>query len=244
MMPNLCPTRRRTGCILSPSLLTGPHHRAHRPRCSPRPLLTRRPVNADPPHQPAVSCRIRTARARDRLPLQPADPRQGDHNVLYTEIKIAERGPAVGVSVIDGPLRGPLASDDTTENGSVVPASPLPADSIGQLYGLSNGQLYFQRCRWCRTPAFRRLLCPICACSTFERERSNGIGFIRRITGPGNVAVVAMTEGFWLRSTVISQPGHPLRIGAQVQFATDPTHETQELVFRISDSPHTESIRA
>jgi hypothetical protein len=123
------------------------------------------------------------------------------------------------------------------EKGGAVPAPSLAAGSLAKSYGPSNGELYFQRCRWCRTPAFRRQLCPICACSDFDRERSSGTGFIRRITGPGNVATIAMAEGFWLRSRVISEPPLTLRIGVQVQFAAGHPQQTQALVFRLCDGP-------
>ncbi|WP_371582500.1 zinc ribbon domain-containing protein [Streptomyces sp. NBC_01314] len=78
----------------------------------------------------------------------------------------------------------------TTAPATTAPAKPnTPAD---------RGELFFQRCLWCGTPAYRRSFCRACGAMAFQRERSEGAGVVVRRHGqvPHNTWFVAMNEGF------------------------------------------------
>jgi uncharacterized OB-fold protein len=109
------------------------------------------------------------------------------------------------------------------------------------LDGLRDGELYFQRCSWCRTAVFRRLLCPICASTDLPWERSGGMGVVRHITvvgrstgAPRALAIIEMSEGFRLRSRIIGVPPENVRVGALVRLTVDASHP-QELTFQPCD---------
>lgn len=80
-----------------------------------------------------------------------------------------------------------------------------------------DGELLFQRCLWCGTPAYRRSFCRACGCMAFERERSAGTGVIVRRNGPAphNTWLVAMNEGFTLVCQVTGTA--PVTVGARVR---------------------------
>ncbi|MDW8803344.1 zinc ribbon domain-containing protein [Streptomyces scabiei] len=61
-----------------------------------------------------------------------------------------------------------------------------------------SGELFFQRCLWCGTAAYRRSFCRACGSVTFRRERSTGDGIVVRRHGqvPHNTWFVVMNEGF------------------------------------------------
>jgi hypothetical protein len=101
--------------------------------------------------------------------------------------------------------------------------------------------LYFQRCRWCGTTMFRRLLCPVCASTDLESERSEGKGVIfrssvlnRNTPEARTVAVVQMAEGFTVRSRVLG-PSLSVRPGARVRLAPTNDPERREIVFQVCD---------
>lgn len=101
------------------------------------------------------------------------------------------------------------------------------------------GELYFQRCGWCQTAVFRRLLCRVCNSTDFAWERSGGIGTIRHVLGPGRsfkrpwtVAIIGMREGFNLRCKVVGAPPLGVHAGAMVYLAADDESDSQDLVFR------------
>ncbi|MFI2367529.1 Zn-ribbon domain-containing OB-fold protein [Streptomyces sp. NPDC018833] len=146
--------------------------------------------------------------------------------------------PAIETTIGD-PLRGSGVS-------SAVPALPGDWDDPGRVPpdGVRGGELYFQRCRWCRTAAFRRLLCPVCASTDLAWERSAGTGVVRHLavvgrnTGtPQVLAIIDMREGFWLRSRVIGVSPGTVRVGAVVRLAVDGGPGPQELAFRLGDVP-------
>ncbi|GAA0570875.1 hypothetical protein GCM10010390_87640 [Streptomyces mordarskii] len=126
-------------------------------------------------------------------------------------------------------------------------ASPLPeADCPPQvpLGGVGGGELYFQRCRWCRTAVFRRLLCPVCASTDLAWELSCGTGVIRHVLAMGRssgrqcaLATINMNEGFWLCSRVIGVPPLTVRAGAPVCLTEGIESGPQALLFRLSEPP-------
>ena len=42
--------------------------------------------------------------------------------------------------------------------------------------------MFFQRCTWCGTAMYHRLLCPVCQGSDLRTERSEGVGTVRHST--------------------------------------------------------------
>lgn len=154
---------------------------------------------------------------------------QGDDTVFYTAIETAD----------NDPLRGSGVS-------SAVHVPPADSADLGGMPqdGVRGGELYFQRCRWCRTAAFRRLLCPVCASTDLVWERSDGTGVVRHLTVVGRstgtprvLAIIDMREGFWLRSRVIGVSPGAVRVGAVVRLAVDGGPEPHELTFRLGDVP-------
>ncbi|MGP4050457.1 hypothetical protein [Streptomyces sp. 2A115] len=92
--------------------------------------------------------------------------------------------------------------------GTTAPATPnAPADC---------DELLFQRCLWCRTPAYRRSFCRACGSTAFQRDRSVGVGVVVRRHGhvPHNTWFVAMDEGFNLLCQVTGT--EPVAVGSRV----------------------------
>ncbi|WP_329390578.1 Zn-ribbon domain-containing OB-fold protein [Streptomyces sp. NBC_01716] len=125
---------------------------------------------------------------------------------------------------------------------SVVPpdAERLEQVSLG---GVGEEGLYFQRCRWCQTTAFRRLLCPVCASTDFARERSCGIGVVRHVMATTQsfgrrcvLATIDMDEGFWVSSKIIGVPPR-VRLGVSVCLTQGVESGAQTLLFRLTESP-------
>ncbi|MFJ5730791.1 PhlB family protein [Streptomyces paradoxus] len=79
--------------------------------------------------------------------------------------------------------------------------------------------LFFQRCLWCGTPAYRRSFCRACGATTFKRERSCGAGVLVRRIGqtPLNTWFVAMAEGFNLLCQVTGTEPVVVAVGARVR---------------------------
>ncbi|MBC9731309.1 Zn-ribbon domain-containing OB-fold protein [Streptomyces sp. TRM68367] len=79
-------------------------------------------------------------------------------------------------------------------------------------------ELFFQRCLWCGTPAYRRSFCRACGSMTFSRERSAGAGVVVRRNGQAqhNTWFVAMDEGFNLLCQVTGTAPVVVPVGAQV----------------------------
>lgn len=83
-----------------------------------------------------------------------------------------------------------------------------------------DSELYFQRCRWCHTTTFQRLLCPTCGSTDLAPELSGGEGVIsvrRGVAAADNdLWPVHMTEGFVVRCRVDGPP-HAVRPGVRVK---------------------------
>lgn len=142
----------------------------------------------------------------------------------HTVIETADNGPFEGDGV---PTAAPQMDTDHR--------SPIPAG------GIRDGVLYFQRCRWCHTAVFRRLLCPVCGSTDMAEERSDGIGVIHHVTFVGRsvgkpraMAIIDMREGFRLRARVSAVPLARACVGAEVRlgFGAQP----QEIAFQLCDA--------
>ncbi|MFF3841340.1 zinc ribbon domain-containing protein [Streptomyces sp. NPDC001930] len=86
-----------------------------------------------------------------------------------------------------------------------------------------DADLYFQRCRWCHTTTFQRLLCPTCGSTDLNPELSEGEGVIsvRRGVAAADADLwpVYMTEGFTVRCRV-DGPLHAVRPGVRVKVSS------------------------
>ncbi|MEU2288526.1 hypothetical protein ABZ614_42660 [Streptomyces sp. NPDC013178] len=97
------------------------------------------------------------------------------------------------------------AAADTTPTG--LPGAPAGCR-----------ELFFQRCLWCGTPAYRRSFCRACGSMAFSRERSAGVGVVVRRNGHAqhNTWFVAMDEGFNLLCQVTGTAPFVVAVGARV----------------------------
>ena len=145
--------------------------------------------------------------------------------------------------VIDS-LDPPLQHDAPDWTAYVEPAAtePLPPEGPAEV---KDGTLHFQRCCWCNTPSFRRLLCPTCGCTDLAWEPGTGTGVIRRVTvvgrnagAPRASAVIAMDDGYRLSARIIGTPPERIHQGARVRLATSAGPRSQELAFQLCDASH------
>ncbi|QCD60199.1 hypothetical protein [Streptomyces hawaiiensis] len=79
-------------------------------------------------------------------------------------------------------------------------------------------ELFFQRCLWCGTPAYRRSCCRACGSRAFSRERGAGAGVVVRRNGHAqhNTWFVAMDEGFNLLCQITGTAPVVVAVGARV----------------------------
>ena len=141
-------------------------------------------------------------------------------------------------SVIEAADNVPFEGDGVSTDAPQIDADRQSTVPAG---GIRDGALYFQRCRWCRTPVFRRLLCPACGSTDMAEQRSDGIGVIRRVTVVGRgtgkpraMAVIDMCEGFRLHARVSAVPLARACAGAQVRLGFGP--RPQEIAFQLRDA--------
>ncbi|MFH8658216.1 Zn-ribbon domain-containing OB-fold protein [Streptomyces afghaniensis] len=107
-----------------------------------------------------------------------------------------------------------------TTTAPAVPAAPA-----------AGHELFFQRCLWCGTPAYRRSFCRACGSTAFRRECSAGAGAVVRRTGhaPHHTWFVAMDEGFNLLCQVTGTSPVVVGIGARVRVVRTDTSVGQGL---------------
>nr|WP_237519958.1 OB-fold domain-containing protein [Streptomyces sp. HUCO-GS316] len=104
--------------------------------------------------------------------------------------------------------------------------------------------MLFQRCTWCGTAMYHRLLCPVCQGSELRTERSEGTGTVRHSTvvhrntpAARNVSLVEMAEGFVVRGRVIGPP-IGIHSGDRVRLSTAKDPVRGEPVFQLLDEPY------
>ncbi|MFC9842503.1 Zn-ribbon domain-containing OB-fold protein [Streptomyces sp. NPDC060223] len=104
--------------------------------------------------------------------------------------------------------------------------------------------LLFQRCHWCGSAMYQRLLCPVCAGSDLRSEASTGTGVVRHSTvvhrntpAARNVSLIELAEGFTVQGRVMGPPAAVHR-GDRVQLATAQDAIRRQPVFQIVDGPY------
>jgi uncharacterized protein len=129
-------------------------------------------------------------------------------------------------------------------SGSVAQQTAGPAAGVLEAAAPVTDALVFQRCTWCGTTMYHRVLCPVCRGSELRTERSAGTGTVRHSTvvhrntpATRNVSLIEMTEGFVLRGRVM---GPPLGIhsGDRVRLSTAKDPVRGEPVFQLVDEPY------
>lgn len=128
----------------------------------------------------------------------------------------------------------PVMSSPGVPAGAPAPGEPVAGDLES---------LVFQRCTWCGTTSYQRLLCPVCAGSDMRLERSAGVGTVRHSTvvnrntpAARNVSLVEMSEGFVVRGRVMGLPGG-VQSGDRVRLTTARDTVRGEPVFQPVDEP-------
>jgi uncharacterized OB-fold protein len=104
--------------------------------------------------------------------------------------------------------------------------------------------LYYQRCTWCGTAMYHRVLCPVCRGSDLRTERSAGTGTVRHSTvvhrntpAARNVSLIEMAEGFVVRGRVMGPPVG-IHCGDRVRLSTAKDPVRGEPVFQLVDEPY------
>ncbi|MFI0240011.1 Zn-ribbon domain-containing OB-fold protein [Streptomyces sp. NPDC016845] len=100
-------------------------------------------------------------------------------------------------------------------SGVLTPADGAGAEPTGFVH---------QRCRWCGTASFRRLLCPVCASSELTPQVSVGPGIVvqSRVVHRGsgvarNEALVRFPEDFVVPCRIVGTAPHMVWVGAEVR---------------------------
>ncbi|GAA2442405.1 Zn-ribbon domain-containing OB-fold protein [Streptomyces glaucus] len=126
-------------------------------------------------------------------------------------------------------------------------AGPGAGPRTGPQAGPGAGEtdvLLFQRCTWCGTAVYHRLLCPVCRGSDLRTERSEGTGTVRHSTvvhrnspAARNVSLIEMAEGFVVRGRVMGPPVG-IHSGDRVRLSTAQDPVRGEPVFQLVDEPY------
>ncbi|WP_394428500.1 Zn-ribbon domain-containing OB-fold protein [Streptomyces sp. SGAir0957] len=125
-----------------------------------------------------------------------------------------------------------------------------PADEAGTT-GFAH-----QRCRWCGTTSFRRLLCPVCASSDLTTQVSAGPGIVvqTRVVHRGsgvarNEALVRFPEDFVVPCRIVGTAPHMVWVGATVRPAraihagVHAGAESGEVLFELCDPIGDDDLR-
>ncbi len=104
--------------------------------------------------------------------------------------------------------------------------------------------LSYHRCRWCGTASFRRLLCPVCASSELEPERTTAHGVVVRTAvvhryteAARNESLVRFSEGFVFRCQIVGAAPHLVTVGARVRPVSGDEPETGAVVLELCEPP-------
>jgi uncharacterized OB-fold protein len=104
--------------------------------------------------------------------------------------------------------------------------------------------ILFQRCTWCGTAMYHRLLCPVCQGGDLRTERSEGVGTVRHSTvvhrntpAARNVSLIELAEGFVVRGRVMGPPA-AIHSGDRVRMSTAKDPVRGEPVFQLLDEPY------
>ncbi|MEV0638242.1 OB-fold domain-containing protein [Streptomyces sp. NPDC050619] len=118
------------------------------------------------------------------------------------------------------------------------------SDSRNDSRGPDSEAFLFQRCTWCGTAMYHRLLCPVCQGSDLRTEPSAGTGTVRHSTvvhrntpAARNVSLIEMAEGFVVRGRVIGPP-IGIHSGDRVRLSTAKDPVRGEPVFQLVDEPY------
>jgi hypothetical protein len=129
------------------------------------------------------------------------------------------------------------AATDVLGSGSVERLDAASAERAGDV-------LLFQRCNWCATAMYNRLLCHVCGGSDLRTEASAGTGVVRHSTvihrntpAARNVSLVEMAEGFTVRGRVMGSPA-TIHSGDRVQLSTAQDPVRRQPVFQLTDGPY------
>ncbi|MFH8798445.1 Zn-ribbon domain-containing OB-fold protein [Streptomyces sp. NPDC017936] len=129
---------------------------------------------------------------------------------------------------------------------SASAVQPTTGSSAGVLdhRGAGGEAIHFQRCTWCGTAMYHRLLCPVCQGSDLRTERSEGTGTVRHSTvvhrntpSARNVSLIEMAEGFVVRGRVMGPP-IGIHSGDRVRLSTAQDPVRGEPVFQLVDEPY------
>ncbi|GAA2304202.1 zinc ribbon domain-containing protein [Streptomyces kunmingensis] len=108
----------------------------------------------------------------------------------------------------------------------------------------------YQRCRWCGTSSFRRLLCPVCASSDLKTEHSTGPGIVvqSRVVNRGtgvarNESMVRFPEDFVVPCRIVGTAPHMVWVGAAVRPARGAHNDSGEVVFELCDPAGDDDLR-
>ncbi|EGX56329.1 hypothetical protein SZN_28373 [Streptomyces zinciresistens K42] len=128
--------------------------------------------------------------------------------------------------------------------GPTAGAAPGPTTGVLDAAAPGSDTLVFQRCAWCGTAMYHRLLCPVCRGSDLRTERSAGAGTVRHSTvvhrntpAARNVSLVELAEGFVVRGRVMG-PLIAIHSGDRVRMSTAKDPVRGEPVFRLVDEPY------
>ncbi|MEU6576663.1 zinc ribbon domain-containing protein [Streptomyces sp. NPDC046805] len=121
------------------------------------------------------------------------------------------------------------------------PAGGTATSVLEARFADSKDAILFQRCTWCGTAMYHRLLCPVCQGSDLRTERSEGTGTVRHTTivhrntpAARNVSMVEMAEGFVVRGRVMGPPVG-INSGDRVRLSTAKDPVRGEPVFQLLD---------
>ncbi|CAM5738273.1 hypothetical protein STENM223S_01838 [Streptomyces tendae] len=117
-------------------------------------------------------------------------------------------------------------------------------DSTPQDQAADTDTVFYQRCTWCGTAMYHRVLCPVCRGSELRTERSEGTGTVRHATvvhrntpAARNVSLIEMAEGFVVRGRVMG-PLIGIHSGDRVRLSTAKDPVRGEPVFQLVDEPY------